>query len=105
MGPFAKMITVPDNLIETPEPRLRRGRRMDVLDDILSSLRLTGGVVIDGKFTGDYCVRAQFTPDHCAPFFPTPETLISYHYIRSGKAIVEVEGQPAVTLGPCRRPG
>jgi pimeloyl-ACP methyl ester carboxylesterase/AraC-like DNA-binding protein len=65
---------------------------MDVLDEILSSLRLTGGVVIDGEFTGDYCVRAEFTPDHCAPWFPTPQTLISYHYIRSGRTIVQVEG-------------
>ena len=73
---------------------------MDVLDDILGSLRLTGGVVIDGEFSGDYCVRAQFTPDHCTPFFPTPDKLISYHYIRSGRVIVEVEGQPPVTLGP-----
>jgi pimeloyl-ACP methyl ester carboxylesterase/AraC-like DNA-binding protein len=73
---------------------------MDVLDDILASLRLSGGVVIDAEFTGDYCVRAQFTPDHCAPFFPLPETLIGYHYIRSGRAIFEVDGQPPVTLGP-----
>src|SRR5258708_3892350 len=40
---------------------------MDVLDDILGSLRLSGGVVIDGEFTGDYCVRAQFTPHHSGP--------------------------------------
>jgi pimeloyl-ACP methyl ester carboxylesterase/AraC-like DNA-binding protein len=73
---------------------------MDVLDEILGSLRLTGGVVIDADLTGDFCVLAQFTPDHCAPFFPTPETLISYHYVRSGRAIVEVDGQPPVTLGP-----
>ena len=73
---------------------------MDVLDDILGSLRLTGGVVIDAELTGDYCLLAQFTPDHCAPFFPVPDTLISYHYIRSGRAIVEVEGQPPVALGP-----
>ena len=73
---------------------------MDVLDEILGSLRLSGGVVIDGEFTGDYCVRAQFTPHHCAPFFPLPETLIGYHYIRSGRAVLEVEGQPPVTLGP-----
>jgi pimeloyl-ACP methyl ester carboxylesterase/AraC-like DNA-binding protein len=72
---------------------------MDVLDDILCSLRLTGGVVIDGAFTGDFCVLAQFGPDHFAPFFPEPETLISYHYIRSGQLIVEVEGMAPVTLG------
>lgn len=73
---------------------------MDVLDDILGSLRLSGGVVIDGEFTGEYCVRAQFTPDHCAPFFPTPEKLISYHYIRSGRCVVEIDGMAPVTLEP-----
>jgi hypothetical protein len=73
---------------------------VDVLDEILSSLRLTGGVVIDADLTGDFCVRAQFTPDHCAPFFPMPDTLISYHYIRSGQAIIEVDDMPPVSLGP-----
>ncbi len=68
---------------------------MDVLDEILSSLRLTGGVVIDGEFSGDFCVVAQFTPDHFAPFFPTPDKLISYHYVRSGQLIVEVDGMAA----------
>ena len=37
---------------------------MDVLDDILSSLRLRGGVVVDGEFSGDFCVAAEFTPGH-----------------------------------------
>ena len=73
---------------------------MDVLDEILSSLRLNGGVVIDGKFTGDFCVLAQFTPDHFAPFFPMPQTLISYHYVRSGEMVIEVEGQLPVALRP-----
>ena len=72
---------------------------MDVLDEILSSLRLTGGVVIDAEFRGDYCVRAEFTPNHCAPWFPTPQTLISYHYVRSGHTIAQVEGLPPVEVG------
>src|SRR6185369_3306917 len=71
---------------------------MDALDDILGSLRLSGGVVIDGAFTGDFCVVAQFTPEHFAPFFPEPETLISYHYVRSGQLIIQVEGSPPVNL-------
>ena len=71
---------------------------MDVLTDILASLRLTGGVVIDGEFSGDFCVLAQFTPDHFSPFFPLPETLISYHYVRSGRMVVEVEGLPPRAL-------
>ena len=71
---------------------------MEALEQILSSLRLTGGVVIDADFSGDFCVLAQFTPDHCAPFFPVPDTLISYHYVRSGRAIVEIEGETPVAL-------
>lgn len=72
---------------------------MDALDDILGSLRLRGGVVIDGEFTGDYCVRAQFTPDHCGPWFPMPGTLIAYHYIRSGRTIAQVDGFDPVAVG------
>lgn len=72
---------------------------MDVLEEILRSLRLTGGVVIDGEFSGDYCLSAQFTPMHFAPFFPIPETLISYHYVRSGRLIIEVDGQPPREIG------
>jgi pimeloyl-ACP methyl ester carboxylesterase/AraC-like DNA-binding protein len=73
---------------------------LDVLDEILGSLRLTGGVVIDAEFSGDYCVRAQFGPNHCAPFFPNPDRLISYHYVRSGTTVIEVDGLRPVTLAP-----
>jgi len=72
---------------------------VDVLDEILGSLRLSGGVVIDAEFSGDYCVRAQFTPDHCSPWFPTPKTMISYHYVRSGRTVAQVEGMAPVELG------
>ena len=71
---------------------------MDVLTDILGSLRLTGGVVIDASLTGDFCVRSEFTPQHFAPFFPMPDNLISYHYVRSGQLVAEVEGMPPVTV-------
>jgi pimeloyl-ACP methyl ester carboxylesterase/AraC-like DNA-binding protein len=71
---------------------------VDVLDEILSSLRLTGGVVVDGEFSGDFCVLAQFTPQHFSPFFPQPETLISYHYVRSGEMLIEVEGMAPIVI-------
>jgi pimeloyl-ACP methyl ester carboxylesterase/AraC-like DNA-binding protein len=73
---------------------------MDVLSDILASLRLTGGVVIDGQLRGDFCLLSQFTPELCAPFFPMPETLIGYHYVRSGRMLVEVEGVPPIVVEP-----
>ena len=71
---------------------------MDVLDEILGSLRLTGGVIVDGVFSGDFCVQAEFTPEKCAPFFPMPDRLIGYHYVRSGTLIAEVPGLPPATL-------
>jgi pimeloyl-ACP methyl ester carboxylesterase/AraC-like DNA-binding protein len=71
---------------------------MEVLDDILASLRLSGGVVIDAELSGDFCVHSEFTPDHCAPFFPLPETLIAYHYVRSGRIVVEVDGLPPAVV-------
>ena len=71
---------------------------MDVLTDILSSLRLTGGVVVDAQLTGDFCVHAEFTQQHFAPFFPEPRNVISYHYVRSGQMVVEVEGVPPATV-------
>lgn len=95
---FAKMTTLPDNLTQTPHTYAGRGPRLDVLDEILSALRLTGGVVVDGEFNGDFCVLAQFTPRHFAPFFPKPETLICYHYVRSGEMIIEVDGMPPQLL-------
>src|SRR5437868_3996096 len=99
-GSFAKMTAVPDKLTETPHTYAGGGQKLDVLDEILRSLRLTGGVVIDAEFSGDYCVRAEFTPSHCAPWFSMPQTLISYHYVRSGRTTVLVDGMPPVTLDP-----
>ena len=71
---------------------------MDVLDEILGSLRLSGGVVIDGDFRGEYCLPAEFTPGHFRPWFDVPERLICYHYVRSGRLVVTIEGMPPVTV-------
>jgi len=71
---------------------------MQVVSDILDSLSLTGGVVVDGQFEGEFCLHAEFTPDHFAPFFPQPETLMSYHFVRSGRMMVQVEGQQPLPI-------
>ena len=73
---------------------------MDTLTQILTSLRLTGGVVIDMKAMGDFCLIAQFTRESCARFFPVPGTIIGYHYVRSGSLWAEVEGKPPIQLLP-----
>jgi len=67
---------------------------VDVLDDILASLRLTGGVVVDAQMHDDWCLVSQFTAEHCAAYFPVPGTLIAYHYVRAGELWAEVQGHP-----------
>lgn len=71
---------------------------MDALDDILTSLKLTGGVVFDVRSTGDWCVVSQFEPEHCAPFFPIPDEIISYHYVRQGRMFAQLPSQEAVEV-------
>lgn len=67
---------------------------MDVLADILSSMRLSGGVVIDAEIGGPSCLVSQFTKEHCASFFAEPAHVIAYHYVRAGRIWVEVPGEP-----------
>ena len=65
---------------------------MDVLSDILSSMRLSGGVVIDAQLHGPACLMSRFTREHCASFFPVPAHVIAYHYVRSGRIWAQIPG-------------
>ena len=71
---------------------------MDVVEEILDSLRLTGGVVVDARAHGDWCMISQFTPESCARYFDVPGTLVGYHYIRTGQLWAEVHGQEPVQV-------
>jgi AraC-like DNA-binding protein len=88
------MTEMPDKLTETTRSALHA----TVVDEILASLRLTGGVVVDAQARGEWCMISQFSPEHCAVYFPVPGTLIGYHYIREGELWAEVEGVPPVRL-------
>lgn len=66
-----------------------------MLSDILSSMRLSGGVVIDAELNGPSCLVSQFTKEHYASFYAEPAHVIAYHYVRSGRIWVEVPGEPA----------
>ena len=65
---------------------------MDVLAEMLASLRLSGGVFVEGEFCAPWSAHSHFTPEDCAPFFPTPRQLIAYHYVREGAFTCEVAG-------------
>ena len=69
---------------------------MDVLDEILSSLRLTGGVV-DRRRVQRRLLRATRNSRRAISRRSSrlPDKLISYHYVRSGQLIVEVDGHAA----------
>ena len=70
---------------------------MDVLADILASLRLTGGVVIDAEAHGDFCFESQFTPDDWAGYLNSRTAdMMAYHYVRSGRVFAKVDGAPAI---------
>lgn len=57
---------------------------MDVLADMLSSLRLTGGVFLDGEFRAPWSILSHIGPDEFARFFEVPHHVVSYHFVRSG---------------------
>ena len=88
------MTGLPDKLTETPD-RMRTGPRwtFSTTSWLASPDRRSGRSTANSAAISACC--AQFTPDHFAPFFPLPETLISYHYVRSGRMIVEVDGHAA----------
>ena len=69
---------------------------MDVLTDILGSLRLTGGVVIDGDAYGAWCLKSQFTEEDRQAFVPGPSNgdIIGYHFVRSGRVRARVGEGP-----------
>jgi len=65
---------------------------MDTLSNLLSSMRLSGGVFLDGELCGPWSIISQVSPDEYAPYFQSPSHLIAYHYVRSGWMECEVAG-------------
>ncbi|WP_272873201.1 alpha/beta fold hydrolase [Sphingomonas arenae] len=67
--------------------------------DILGSLRLTGGVILEGSARGRWCVSSQMQPEDVAALFPGNGPIIAYHYIHKGRVFAQVDGMPAVEAG------
>ena len=65
---------------------------------MLSSLRLTGAVFLDGEFRAPWAVLSHLGPDDCAQFFAEPHHVIAYHFVRSGWLTCEVDDQPPVKV-------
>lgn len=71
---------------------------MDALSDVLRFVRLTGGVFLDAEFTSPWCVTAKVGPEDCRPFLADPCHLIAYHYVVTGRLLLQVEGEPVVAV-------
>lgn len=69
---------------------------MDPFTDVLRSVRLTGGVFLDGRFTAPWSVDAKLTPNDCKPFLDDPVELIAFHVIVAGRVQVGLEGTPLI---------
>ena len=70
---------------------------MDVLTDILGSLRLTGGVIVDASTAGEFCLASQFTEADYATVVPSGSgDVVAYHFIRSGRVYAAVDGHPPI---------
>ena len=70
---------------------------MDVMSDILSSMRLSGALVIDAELVAPFCVVSHYGPEDCARFFPVPAYLVPYHYVTEGRMWVRIgEDEPVL---------
>ncbi|RST30469.1 alpha/beta fold hydrolase [Sphingomonas ginkgonis] len=72
---------------------------MDVLGDVLGSLRLTGGVILEGHGRGRWCVSSQLLPEDVSALFPGGGPMVAYHYVDRGQLWAECDGHRPVTAG------
>lgn len=70
---------------------------MSVIQQMMSAHRLVGAIVYDAVLLGDWSMLSQFDVQHCAPYFPVPESIVAYHYVRRGQLTCILPGGDPVT--------
>lgn len=89
------MIEQPDDLIEHTVSW--ETIDMDMLGELLSSMRLSGGVFLDGEMAGPWSIHSKLREEECAAYCIDPAHIIAYHYVRSGWLSCQVgDGAPVV---------
>lgn len=71
---------------------------MDALSDVLSALRFSGGVFLDGEFTAPWCVHSRVTVDDFPGRASLPPSVVGFHYVVDGRMQVQVEGAAPVAV-------
>jgi AraC-like DNA-binding protein len=92
------MCKAPEVLPDAPAGPVIWKATMDVLLEMLQTLRLNGGLFLDAEFTAPWCVSAQVGPEDCTPFTSVPRHIIAYHYVTEGELLLKVGGQAPVTV-------
>lgn len=69
---------------------------MDALSDVLSALRFSGGVFLDGEFTAPWCVNSRVAPEDFPNRTDLPPSVVGFHYVVDGQMQVQVDGAAPV---------
>jgi AraC-like DNA-binding protein len=72
------------------------GAAMDVLSELLCSVRLTGGIFLDAQFTAPWCITANMSPECSKPFLPNPAQLVGFHVVIEGELLVIFGDEPPI---------
>jgi AraC-like DNA-binding protein len=74
-------------------------RSMDALSDLLRVVRLTGGVFLEAEFSAPWSITSHAGPEDCRDVIAEPARLIAFHYVISGKLLLQIDGQAPVEVG------
>lgn len=69
-----------------------------MLGELLSSMRLSGGVFLDGEMAGPWTIHSKLREEECAAYCLEPAHIIVYHYVRSGWLSCQVGDDPPVPV-------
>lgn len=72
---------------------------IDPLSQLLSAIRLTGGIFLEARFTAPWCTTSHITPQDVEAFLGTPGHIIAYHVVISGRLVCIVDGEPPLEVG------
>ncbi len=73
---------------------------MDALSDVISAVRLSGGVFLDAEFTAPWSVVSHLGAEELRALGAKPAQVIAYHYVVAGRLFVQVNSSPAIEVGP-----
>jgi len=66
---------------------------MDVLSEVLSTVRLQGALFFNAEFSAPWCLHSSGSPGLTPHLPPDPGHLILFHFLTEGRAYAELDGQ------------